>query len=300
MALLSRIETFRGNRLAYGSLAGVLLCAAAPVLSACAQTSAANATPAQIQPLVEAAAKREIEIVLHPGSYVRYKQHTVDTKGNELRDVIESKDGTVARLLMRDDRPLSEEEDRAERARLSGLLEDPAEFAKHARSAANSKKQAIELIKLMPQAMIYTYAADQTPAAGSSAPQVVLEYAPDPKFNPPSTASQALTGLRGRIWIDTATKTIVRIDGAIFQGVDFGWGMLAHIYPGGKVEVEQADALDGRWSLTHFVEQVTAKALMVKTINIRSEVKCTDFQQVPGVQTYKDAIHLLLESPLPK
>jgi hypothetical protein len=248
----------------------------------------------------EQAAAKEAEIILHSGSYIRYRQRTIDNRRDELRDVIESKDGTVARLLMRDNRPLTAEEDQAERDRLTGLIDHPADFQKHVRNDANGKKQAVDLVKLMPQAMIYTYASDQTPAPNSNAPQVVLDYTPDPKFNPPTIESQALSGLRGRIWIDAKAKTIIRMNGDIFQSVNFGWGMLAHVYPGGKLDLEQTDALEGRWNMTNFHEQVTVKALMVKTITVNSEVHSFDFQQVQGSMSYQDAIHLLLSEPLPK
>jgi hypothetical protein len=244
------------------------------------------------------AAEKEIEIILHAGSYIRYRQRTIDARRDELRDVIESRDGTVARLLMRDNRPLTPEEDQAERDRLTGLIAHPSDFQRHVRNDANGKKQAVDLIRLMPDAMIYTYAADQTPAPNSSAPQVVLDYAPDPKFSPPTIESQALLGLRGRIWIDANAKTIVRMNGDIFQAINFGWGMLAHIYPGGKVDLEQTDALDGRWNMTSFHEQVTVKALMVKTVNVNSEVHSFDFQQLPTSMSYQDAIRLLLDTPL--
>ena len=246
------------------------------------------------------AATRETEIILHSGSYIRYHQRSIDSRRDELRDVVESKDGPVARLLMRDNRPLAPEEDQAERDRLSGLIDHPSDFQKHVKNDANGKKQAVDLIRLMPAAMIYTYAADQTPASNSSAPQVVIDYAPDPKFNPPTIESQALAGLRGRIWIDTNAKTIVRMTADIFQSVNFGWGMLAHVFPGGKIDLEQTDAISGRWNMTSFHEHVTVKALMVKTINVNSEVHSFDFQQIPSSMSYQDAIHLLLNTPLPK
>lgn len=253
----------------------------------------------------EDAAAREIAIIEHSGSYIRYRQHTVevrrdDARRDELRDVIESKDGTVARLLMRDGRPLTSDEDQAERDRLTGLLDHPAEFQRHVRKEASSKQQAIAMIRLMPAAMLYTYAPDQTPAACSNAPQVVIDYVPDPKFNPPTTESEALSGLRGRIWIDRNAKTIVRMTGEIFQPVNFGWGILAHIYPGGKLDLEQADAVDGRWNMTSFHERVTVKALMVRTINVNSEVQSFDFQQVPGEMGYQEAVRLLLSETPPK
>jgi hypothetical protein len=246
------------------------------------------------------AATNEIAIILHSDSYIRYRQRSIDSKGDELRDVIESKDGTVARLIQRDGRALTAEEDQAERDRLSGLLDHPSDFAQHVKKDANGKKQAVDMIRLMPDAMIFAYVPGQPQTSESSAPQVVIDYSPDPKFNPPTTASQALTGLRGRIWIDAGTKTIVRMNGEIFQGINFGWGMLAHIYPGGKVDVEQADALGTRWNMTHFHEHVTVKALMVKTINVNAEVHSMDFQPLPGPVSYQEAIHMLLDSPLPK
>lgn len=273
-----------------------------PPASSYSLQAATNSSYTSISPKTWAqeAAAKEIEIIQHSGSYIRYHQRTINPRRDELRDVIESKDGTVARLLMRDHRPLTPEEDQAERDRLSGLLEHPSDFARHARNEDKSKNQAIEMIKIMPDAMIFTYAADQTPTPENSAPQVVIDYTPDPKFNPPTTESEALSGLRGRIWIDAKAKTIVRMNGEIFQAVNFGWGILAHVYPGGKLDFEQAEALGSRWNMTHFHESVTVKALLVKTIVENSEVHSLDFQQVPGTLSYQDAIRLLLTTPLPK
>ena len=273
-----------------------MLCIAPSVPLRAAPQAGATSSLLQVpaKTWAEQAANKEIEIILHSGSYIRYRQRSIDSRRDELRDVIESKDGTVARLLMRDNRPLTPEEDQAERDRLNGLIDHPSEFQKHVKNDANGKKQAVDLIRLMPEAMAFTYATDQTPASNSSAPQVVIDYAPDPKFNPPTIESQALAGLRGRIWIDTDAKTIVRMNGEIFQSVNFGWGMLAHVFPGGKIELEQTDALGDRWNMTNFQEHVTVKALMVKTINVNSEVHSFDFQQVASSMSYQDAIHLLL------
>jgi len=246
------------------------------------------------------AAAREIQIILYNSPYLRYRQRIIDAKGDELRDVIESKDGTVARLIMRDNHPLTAEQDEAERDRLTNLVDHPSEFAKHVKNDATGKKLAIDLIKILPDAMIYTYATDQTPSPASSAPQVVIDYAPNPKFNPPTTTSEALSGLRGRIWIDTRAKTVVKMTGEIFQAVNLGWGMLAHIYPGGNVDVEQTNALADRWNMTNFHEHVTVKALMVKTIKVNTEVHSLDFQLLGGALSYQDAIHVLLDTPLPK
>jgi hypothetical protein len=81
--------------------------------------------------------------------------------------------------------------------------------------------------------------------------------------------------------------------------VNFGWGMLAHIYPGGKLVLNQTDAGGNRWIFTDFSMQLTVRALMVKTLSVNSHVQASDFKTIPAM-SYQDAIHLLLAAPLPR
>jgi hypothetical protein len=242
---------------------------------------------------------RELDALHHRGSYLRYRMHIVDAKGDQVRDVIESRDGSVARLILRDGKPLTEAQDKNERQRLNDMLTNPDAFAKHIKNDDSGKKIADSLMRLMPDAMIYTYVPGQPQTGKNPAmTEVVLDYEPNPKFHPPTTTAEALTGLKGRAWIDAQTKQLVRMEGNIFQGINFGWGMLAHIYPGGNLTIEQADAGNGRWIFTHFTERITVRALMVKTLNIKTDVDASGFQPVPEM-SYQDAIHLLLNTPLP-
>ena len=224
----------------------------------------------------------------------------VDQKGDQVREVIESKDGTVARLLFRDGHPLTAEEDAAERERLNDMLNSPAAYAKHIKNEDSGKKMATDLVAQMPDAMTYTYTPGQ-PQVGQNegAGEVVLDYQPNPKWNPTSTPAEALTGLRGRMWIDVKTHEMLRMEGEIFKPVNFGWGMLAHIYPGGKLLLEQTDAGNQRWIYKHFNQQVSVRALMVKTINVHTEVDASEFQVLPAPISYQEAIRQLLAMPLP-
>lgn len=243
--------------------------------------------------------KNELTALHYENSYLRYRIHIVDAKGDRVRDIIESRDGTVARLIYSDGKPLTQEQDKAERERLSNMLGNPEVFAKHAKGDQSGKKIADSLIKIMPDAMIYTYVPGQ-PQTGKNpnSTEVVIDYEPNPRFHPPSTTAEALTGLRGRTWVDSKSKMILRMEGDIFRGVNLGWGMLAHIYPGGKLAFEQADVGNGRWIFTHFQQRISVRALMVKSINISTDVDTNGFQAIPAM-SYQDAIHLLLNTPLP-
>jgi hypothetical protein len=108
-----------------------------------------------------------------------------------------------------------------------------------------------------------------------------------------------LTGLEGRVWIDARSRQLVRMEGTIFRPVNFGWGVLAHIYPGGHLVLEQADAGNNRRIFTRFQEDVTVRALMVKTLHIHTHIEAGSFQTMPGPVGYQDAVRMLLNTPLP-
>ena len=253
-------------------------------------------------------ANNEVTVIQYEGSYLRYRMHIVNSKGDVVRDVVESRDGTVARLIRKENRALTADEDIAEQQRLKDMLDSPAAFRKHVKDDQSGKKLAVELVKLMPDAMVYTYVPGQPQRSDRDAhaddlPEVVMDFQPDPKWNPPTTAAEALTGLEGRIWVDQRTHHMTRMEGSIFRPVNLGYGMLARIFPGGKLVLEQTGVATGqpaqRWIFSHFSEHVTVRALMVKTIAENSELSASGFQLIEPM-TYQDAIKTLLASPLPK
>jgi hypothetical protein len=270
--------------------------------------TAARQDAATASPLSEPArqwavdcANNEVLVVQHPDSYLRYRLHSVDEKGDRERDQIETPEGTVARLIERNGRPLTPEEDTAERDRLMGLLDSPSDFARHIRHDEDNKKTGVRLIKMMPDAMLWSYAPGQpqlpNQPAGSPA-LVVLDFKPNPKWSAPDFESEPLTGLEGRVWIDARTRRMVQLDGNLFHAVNIGWGMVAHIYPGGTVRLQQTNAGGQRWIVEHIVEQLTLRALMVKNVKQSLVFDTADFRPMPAMK-YQQAVKMLLDTPLP-
>jgi hypothetical protein len=305
----SRVGTVAGRRRSWAwvAAASLILLNATTALFVKAQSTDArqdgtNPSLPSISPhaVVAEAAANELVALHHKGSYLRYRMETVNERGDQVRDVIESKDGTVARLILKDGKPLSAEQDKAEQQRLNDMIASPAAFAKHVKNTESEKSMADKMIPLMPDAMINTYTPGQPPSGrNGGASEIVLDYKPNPKFVPPNTQAQALTGLQGRVWIDAKTHYVVRMEGTVFRPVNFGWGMLAHIYPGGKVVMDQTGVGDNRWIFTDFSMELSVRALMVKKLDIHSSAKTSNYQKL-GPMSYQDAIHLLLATPLPE
>jgi hypothetical protein len=249
----------------------------------------------------DAATRNEVSILQQQGTFsVRFNEHKIDSKGDTLRVVIESKQGSVARLMERNGKPISPEEDTAERERLEYAINHRDEFLKHHRRDSSTRNDSIQLIQIMPKAMLYSYAPDQPQPAGVTSRQVVLDFKPNPDFHPPTMLSDLLTGLQGRVWIDEETQHVTRIEGNVLHVVNFGFGMVARIYPGGSVVFEQANVGGSHWVFSHLDEHLVVRALMVKTMPENTSMTASDFEMLPAAVSYQDAIRMLLAMPLPK
>lgn len=261
--------------------------------------AAADLPPGTPASWAQAANINELEIVRSQGDRpLRYLQHKVNAKGDTTRQVIESRQGDVARLLRRNGHPITVAEDTAERARLQASLDSPGEFARHQQRAASLREQALQLIPLLHLAMLYNYTSGQPQPQGATTPQVVLDFRPNPAFRPPTMAAEVLTGMEGRVWIDAQSRCITRIDAHVLRPVNFGFGILAKIFPGGTIEFEQTHITTDRWIYSRLEEHLTARVLMVRTLPENTTITSWDFHPMPAQISYQEAIRLLLSMPV--
>ncbi len=248
------------------------------------------------------AAQNEVKVLEYEQAYLRYQIHQVDAKGDQVREVVESRDGTVARRIRVDNRPLTPEQDAAERDRLQAMLDSPGAFARHVKNDQTGKRFAADMLRQMPSAMIFSYTPGQpqrasVPSHPDDQAEIVLDFKPDPNWTPPNMTAEVLSGFEGRLWIDARTHYVTRLEGDIFRGVNFGFGIFGHLDPGGKVTFEQEQVSGQRWIFTHFTQHLNVRVVF-KTIHQNSEIDGSNFTAVPQM-SYADAIHLLLSLPLP-
>jgi hypothetical protein len=248
----------------------------------------------------QAAARNQADIVQSSAMWsLRFRQRKVDAKGDTTREIIESQQGGVARLVERGGKPITATEDAAERDRLQASLASPDEFLRHHRHDKESRQYALDLIQQMPSAMIYSYAPDQPQPSGATSRQIVLDFQPDPKYHPPMMIADLLTGLAGRLWIDAASERVTRAECHVVKPVNIGWGMVGRIYPGGTMEFGQTDAGGGRWVYSRLEEHVTVRELMVKMVPVNVVMTSSEFRVLPSLLSYQDAIHMLLAEKIP-
>ncbi len=255
-----------------------------------AQTPSAQPAPAADPgALVRRASQNELHSA-GPPYPVRYKLRKQDEKGITTKEIVETKDGDVARLIAKNDKPLTPEEEKAELDRLDTLLHHPEiQEHRHKREQEDSGR-ADEMIRMLPDAFLYTY-LDQV--AGPNGPAHRLSFKPNPSFKPPDREGEVYHGMQGEIWIDQGQERIVRLDAHLIDDVNFGWGILGKLYKGGSLVIEQKDVGHRHWEGTLLKLNLTGMALMVKPLSFQTTETSTDFQPVPVNMSYQDAIHLL-------
>jgi hypothetical protein len=269
-------------------LAGALIAvtAAVPRLSAQAPDAAAL-----VRRAVEHRADEEK--AHHP---LRYELRKMDNRRDATKIIVETKDGDVARLIAENGKPLSPEADRAELARLDNLAEHPELQERRHKEEISDAKRVSDLMKLLPDAMIYKIEATESCATGEC---YRMSFAPKPGWSGPSLESDLLRGVAGEVWIDTKQERLVRLDANFIADVNFGLGVLARLYKGSTARLEQTDIGQELgsglhdWELTGLNLHINGKALLFKGIAVETKEDTSHFAQVPEEIGYRDAIKML-------
>ncbi len=221
----------------------------------------------------------------------RYKLHKIDDGRSTTKEIVETKDGDVARLLEAGGHPLGGDANQNEIDRLNNLLAHPEiQEHRHKREQADSSR-ANEMIRLLPDAFLYQFLGM---AQSPSGPAYRLSLKPNPNFDPPDREAEVYAGMAGELWIDQREERMVKLDVHLIADVNFGWGILGRLDKGGSILVEQEDVGNNHWEQEHFKLNLQGKALLFKTLDFETTEDETDFVPVPAGWTYQDAVRLLL------
>ena len=221
---------------------------------------------------------------------MRYVLRKTDERQETTKEIIETKDGDVARLIAIDGKALSAEQERAEMARLDELAAHPELEEHRLRNEQRDRERIDRGMSLLPDAEIYRMEGMVPCETGQC---YRLSFMPNPKFVAPDLESDILRGVAGEVWIDQAQERMVRLDAHFIADVDFGFGILGKLDKGGTILLRQRDVGGHVWELTGMKVNLVGKALMVKSIHVQVDEEGSEFSPVPQGLSYRDAIEML-------
>jgi hypothetical protein len=242
--------------------------------------------PKEANQLVRDAIKHQMEADAADHTHWRYRIHREDEKGSQDRDVIDTKDGQIARTLLINGQPLTAEQRAADEARMKKLVEDPGERAKRDKRAKEDEEKGVQMFKAIPDAFVFKY-------EGAENGQVRLSFFPNPHYNAPTRELQVFRSMSGMIWIDRAALRMSRLDGSLFEDVTFGWGLLGRLNKGGTFSVTQSRVGDDHWEIVGLDVKMAGHAVIFKSINVKQLQRMTGFHRISDSMTISEAYQLL-------
>jgi len=251
--------------------------------------SASSLSTPQAQALVARALATELRTAQDTSHPMRYQLRKSTPRLTSTKEILETKDGDVARLVSLFDKPLSEADKQTEETRLNALLSDPS-LQKHRKQGEEGDMAIVlRLLRMLPDAFLYTYAGT---VAGPAGAVEKYTFRPNPSFNPPDFETQALTALSGILLIDGSQERVTRLEGHLEQDTDYGLGILGKLDKGGSIVIEQADVGEKQWRIARVTMQMNLRILF-KTKNIDTTEEMTQYTPVPANIDYRQAIQML-------
>jgi hypothetical protein len=243
--------------------------------------------------LVQQAVANELRAAQDTSRLYRYVLRKETKSGTSVREMIETKDGIVARTITWNDRELTPDERAKEDEKLARLGSSAEEQRKKFAEQREDARQAMKMLEALPHALLYEYGGREM-LNGREA--VRLRFKPNPDFSSTAKETYLFRGAEGNIWIDKDAKRIAKLDGVTTAQVNIGWGLLGHIDKGGKVYLEQTMVGPStQWRISTLNLDAKGKALFFKSINIQQRQSARDFRPVSAM-TVAEAVDFLRKS----
>lgn len=279
------------------TFASRLLTVAALLLLACSAAAQTVAPPPAetAQELVRKVIAKELVEEEKPGRYI-FRLRRESPEGSWARDLIDTRDGLVARVVAINDKPPNSEDRAKDDQRLEKLLRDPGEQRKRKERQQKDEEETRSLIRALPDAFLCDYDGSEP---GPHGDLVRMKLRRNPKFEPPSRETIIYKGMEGTMVVEPRDLRVVRIDATLVEDATLGWGFLARLYKGGRFTLEQSLLPDGNWETTRMTLDFTGKAFLFKTIRIKQKQSITDFRPAPTGLSLAQGIELLKKQDAP-
>jgi hypothetical protein len=201
-----------------------------------------------------------------------------------------------SRLILKDDKPLSDKDQKKEDEKLEKFLSKLRNQSEEEREkrAAKEKKQREELrafLRDMVNAYDFKLVAEETV---NGADTWVIEATPRKDFHPTQPHGDVLAKIKGKVWIEKKEYNWVKAEAETIDTISFGL-FLFRIHKGTRFEFEQLRLNDEVWLVRRFYLNGGARIALLKNEAIEQEDTFSNYKKfattsriLPGVKEVPD------------
>ena len=211
----------------------------------------------------------------------------------DTREVVETRFGSLDRLISIAGTPLSDAQQREETNRILLFSNSPEQQRKLEGNRRKDAEQCNGFLKMIQDAFVFEYASQERDGTVHE-----LVFKPNPAYRPPSWEGKILHQMTGEMWVDTEQMRLVSISGRLLNDVKFAGGLLGHLEKGGTFVVKRTQIEPGQWETIAMQVNMKGKAFLFKTLSVNQKELHRDFERVPEDLTMADGATLLLKQSL--
>lgn len=241
--------------------------------------------------LVRQTVAHELAAANASGHY-RYRIDQQTGRGSETRDMVETSQWLIGRLVLKNGRPLTPAQRRREDERLRDLVTNPADLESFEKRSRKDEARARQMIELLPEAFLFQY--DGTETNASNRELIRLKFRPNANLTTRSLELRVLQGMEGTMLIDPVDERLARVEAELFRDVDFGWGIFGRIRRGGSFLLEQQGVGSDRWAITTLAMHYSSRIVLFVNTRTDTVSKTSNFHRMSNNLTLQQGLELLL------
>jgi hypothetical protein len=216
----------------------------------------------------------------------RYWVERQSPKGARVEEQVETSDGPIARAVVNNGRPLDEQGRQVEEARLRELLSSPSQQASHRQAYHEDEARIGRILSLLADAFVYEDAGDEKGLRH-------LRFHPNPAYPVHSIEARIFHAMSGDLWVDARMKRLARLDGAVGENVDFGFGILGRLYKGGWFQLRRTQVSATDWKTERLEMHMSGRAMLFKTVARETSEMRGGFEPVQPRMSLAEGLRVL-------
>jgi hypothetical protein len=243
----------------------------------------------QIRDLIRQTAANDMENDKRQRDYTyieREEQHKLDGKGQvksteiKTSEIMELYGEQVERLISKDDKPLSDKDNKKEEDKIQKVIEKRKNESDHDREKREEKEEKDrehdrQFVREVADAYNFSFVGIES-LAGRDA--YVIDGEPRPGYEPHLKEAKILPKFRFRAWIDKDESQWKKLDIQCIDTVTFGL-FLARVHKGSRIIIEQTRINDEVWLPQRINVKVDVRLALLKNFNVEDDITYRDYKK---------------------
>jgi hypothetical protein len=216
----------------------------------------------------------------------------------------------VSTLIKKDDKPLTDEEQKKENERVQKEIQeiekhDAKKEAKEEKAREDGKEKKDDEDVGIETFLRACQFVNPRRERFRGQDVLVFDFEPNPEFKPHRLAEKVVHELAGVIWIDEKAHDVARLEAYFVGDFRFGGGVIANLQKGTSFIFEQAFINNEVWLPTYEEAHIGVRVLLVKAFKVNEVTRYSDYKRfnidsIAAIGKPKGSADSTLETTNPK